>query len=40
MHTHGPRSLLAEFGVEMPLRHKQLLKLIQGKLVKAERDGQ
>lgn len=38
MQTNALRGLLAEFGIAMPVGHKQLLKVIQGELAKAQQD--
>lgn len=38
MQTNALRGLLAEFGIAMPVGHKQLLKVIQGELAQAQQD--
>ena len=38
MQTNALRGLLAEFGIAMPVGHKQLLKVVQGELAKAQQD--
>jgi transposase len=38
MQTNALRGLLAEFGIAMPVGHKQLLMVIQGELAKAQQD--
>lgn len=38
MQTNALRGILAEFGIAMPVGYKQLLKVIQGELAKAEQD--
>lgn len=38
MQTNALRGILAEFGIAMPVGHKQLLKVIEGELAKAEQD--
>ena len=38
MQTNALRGILAEFGIAMPVGHKQLLKVIQGELAAAQQD--
>lgn len=38
MQTNALRGILAEFGIVLPVGHKQLLKVIQGELAKAQQD--
>lgn len=38
MQTNALRGILAEFGIAMPVGHKQLLKTIQGELARAQQD--
>lgn len=38
MQTNALRGILAEFGVVLPVGHKQFLKIVQGELAKAQQD--
>ena len=38
MQTNALRGILAEFGIVLPIGHKQLLNVIQAELAKAQQD--